>query len=66
MKIFSLITHIVHVASLAQGQTYDCHHASDVNLKNMGEISHYLTATEQNKAPILCINIANITLFLYS
>ena len=58
MKIFSLITHINHVASLALGQTYDCPDASEVNLKNMGEISHYLTATED------CINLVNITLFL--
>ena len=45
----------LRVASLALGQSYDCHSASEVTLKDMGEIDHYQTKTKHNKVYKLCV-----------
>ena len=42
------------IASLAQGQSYDCPNASEAILKNMGKIVLYLNTTIHDKKRQLC------------
>ena len=43
----------ISAASLALGQSYDCPNASEVTLKNMGEMDHYQTTAKQD-TPVAC------------
>ena len=47
----------LRVASLAEGQSYDCPSASEVTLKDMGETKWLLTTTKHNKPQTEYINL---------
>ena len=47
----------LRVASLAEGQSYDCPNASEVTLKDMGETKWLLTTTKHNKPQTEYINL---------